>query len=86
MAALIGTDGYGGCVFFNRSADYLICRAVVAEVNDFRTEVLHDAAHHVDGGVVPVKQRRGRNHANRPRNTALGFENMGCCYSHHAGS
>ena len=36
----------------------------MAEMNDLRTLALQNAAHDIDGGIVPVKQGSGSNDTN----------------------
>ena len=57
VPALVGSDGNPLCIFLNGGVDNLLHRTVVAQVDDFRAAALHDAAHDVDGCVVPVEQR-----------------------------
>ena len=56
MAALVGTDGNALRVFLQGSGYHLFHTAVVPEVNDLGAHAHQDAAHDVDGSVVPVEQ------------------------------
>ena len=59
MAALVGADGDTLDVLVDGGADDLVDRAVVAQVDDLGPLGLQEAAHDVDGGVVPVEQAGG---------------------------
>ena len=61
VAALIRGDRNGVCILLKRRLDDLIDRPVVAEVDHLDSLRLEDATHDVDGGVMPVEQRCGRN-------------------------
>jgi hypothetical protein len=63
MAALVGADGNALHVFLQCSGHHLIHAAVVPQVNHLGTHALQDAAHDVDGRIVPVKQAGRRDKA-----------------------
>ena len=52
---LVGRHGNGLNVFFNGTIHHFVYRAVVTQVYDLATRPLQDAAHDVDGGIMPVK-------------------------------
>ena len=56
MAALVRADGNALHVFLQRGCDHFIYRTVVTQMDHFGTHALQDAAHDIDGCVVPVKQ------------------------------
>ena len=60
VASLVGRHGNGLCIFLDGAVDHFIDAPVVSKVNDLASGSLHDAAHDVDGGIVPVKQARSR--------------------------
>ena len=77
VSALIGRHGNTVHVFLKRCINHFFYAAVVAEVNDFAAAALNDAAHDVDGCVVPVKQARRRDKTNlvfRPINKVFAIK------------
>ena len=66
VAALVGGDGDGVGILVDGGAHDVGHAAVVAEVHNFRTAALQQAADHVDGGIVTVEQRGGGHEAQRP--------------------
>ena len=64
MPPLVGGHRNGLSVFLDGTVDHFVYTAVVAEVNDLATGTLHDAAHDVDGGIVPIEQAGGRDDSN----------------------
>lgn len=71
MAALVGADGHALHVFLQRGGHDLIDAAVVAEVNDLGAHALQNAAHDVDGRIVPVEQTGGGDEAHLVRRAIL---------------
>ena len=63
VTALVRADRDGLRVLLDRALHDLEGGAVVPQVDDFRARILEDPAHHVDGGVVPVEERRRRDYA-----------------------
>jgi hypothetical protein len=61
MAALLGTDGDGLYVFMKRSVIHFTNRSVMRQMYHLRSRALKYMPHHVDGGIVPVKQTGRRN-------------------------
>ena len=51
-------------VFLDCAVNHFVYTAVVAEVNDFATRTLHDAAHDIDGGIVPIEKAGSRDDSN----------------------
>ena len=72
MAALIGRHRDAVRVFLQRGGDDLVHRAVVPEVNHLGAHALQDAAHDVDGGIVPVKQASGSDKSHLVRGAVIG--------------
>ena len=66
MAALVAADRDGIGILGDGGAHDVGDAAVVAEVHDLGAARLQQAADHVDGGVVPVEQRRGADETQRP--------------------
>jgi hypothetical protein len=56
MPALVGADGNALHVFLQSGGHHVVHTAVVAQVNHLGAHALQDAAHDVDGGIVPVEQ------------------------------
>ncbi len=56
MPALVRADGDAVGIFLHRRTDNFGHRAVMAQVNNFDTQALQNAAHDVDGGIVPIEQ------------------------------
>src|SRR5687768_1829669 len=56
MPALVTGNRYCLCIFFNRGFYNFLHRTVMAQVDDLRSFALHDAAHNINSGVMPVKQ------------------------------
>jgi hypothetical protein len=63
VAALITRDGDALHVLLDGAIHDFQHRAVVAKVDDLRPAALHDAAHDVDGGIVPIEQTGGGDEA-----------------------
>ncbi len=59
-------------VFLQRRGDDVLDRAVVAQVDHFRTHALQDAPHDVDAGVMAVEQGRRRDEAHLVRRAIAG--------------
>ena len=55
VASLVGRHGNGLCIFLDGAVDHFVDAPVVSKVNDLASGSLHDAAHDVDGGIVPIK-------------------------------
>ena len=72
MAALVGADGDALHVFLQRSSHHLVHRTVVAQVDHLGTHALQNAAHDVDGRVMPVKQTGGCDKAHFVLGTVVG--------------
>ena len=60
VPALVGTDGDALRVFLQCRRHDLVDAAVVPQVDHLGTHAHQDAAHDVDGRIVPVKQAGGR--------------------------
>ena len=60
VAALVAGNGNGLGIFLNGAVHDFLHRAVVAQVDNLRAAALNNAAHDVDGGVVPIKEGGGR--------------------------
>ncbi len=56
VPALVGGDGNGLHIFLDGAIDYLLHRAVVAQVNHLGPAGLQYAAHDVDRRIVPVEE------------------------------
>jgi len=56
MPALVRADGNALHVFLQSGGDHFVHAAVVPEVDHLCAHALQDAAHDVDGRIVPVKQ------------------------------
>ncbi len=65
VAALVGGQGDGVCVFLDGTIHDVLGRTVVAKVDDLRTGGLHQTPNDVDGSVVAVEQRGGGDDAHR---------------------
>ena len=65
VSALVRADGDTLHILGDSGADDLVHGAVVAQVDDFGTLGLQDAAHDVDGGVVSVEQAGGAHEPDR---------------------
>ena len=63
MPSLVGGKGDAVGVLFHRGFRDFLHRAVVSEVDDFRSFLLEDAPHDVDGRVVAVEERGGGDEA-----------------------
>ena len=59
MPALVRADGNALRVFLQGCGDHLINAAVVPQMDNLCTHALQNAAHDVDGRVMPVKKGRG---------------------------
>src|SRR6185437_9476841 len=59
MPSLVGSDSDTLHVFFDGAFHDLGDRTVVTQVDDLGALGLHDPAHDIDGGIVPVKKSRG---------------------------
>jgi len=82
VAALVAGQRDAVGVFLQRGADDVLDAAVVAQVDDFRALALDQAAHDVDGGIVPVEQAGGGDEAQR-RSVGLGGGKLagGCAHA-----
>ena len=60
---LVRGDGNALDIFLDGRIDNFLDRAVVAQMDDLGARTLHDAAHDVDGGIVPIKKRSRRDKA-----------------------
>ena len=67
VAALVGGQGDSVCVFLDGAIHDVLCRAVVAKVDDLRPGGLHQTSNDVDGRVVAVEERGGGDDAHGPR-------------------
>src|SRR6056297_464789 len=65
VPALVGADRNSVGVFADRGPDDLGDRAVVPEVDDLATLGLNQAAHQIDGRIVPVEQAGGSHETQR---------------------
>ena len=65
VSALIRRDRNTLDILLERCCHDLFNTAVVPEVHDLDTLGLQEPAHNVDGGIVPIKDARGRNKPNR---------------------
>src|SRR5690606_39030401 len=60
MPTLVRGDGDGMGVFFNGAFYYFVDAPVMPQVDDLRAFGLEDPAHDIDGGIMAVKEGRGR--------------------------
>ena len=72
MTALVGADGDALGIFLQGGGHHLIDRAVVAQVNHLGAHALQDAAHDVDGRIMPVKQAGGGDETHLVRRAIVG--------------
>jgi succinate dehydrogenase hydrophobic anchor subunit len=61
MATLVAGDGNAMHIFFNSRFNNVFSTAVVAKVDYFGTLALQNAAHDVNGCIMPIKQAGGSN-------------------------
>jgi hypothetical protein len=65
VTALVRRDRHGIRVLLDHGGHDLVHRAVVAQVDDLAALLLEQAAHDVDGRVVPIEQGGGGHDAYR---------------------
>ena len=76
VPALVGTAGYGVGVFLQRGSDDVCDAPVMPKVYDLGAVRLQQPPHDVDGGIMPVEQRRGRHEPQR-RSAGIGGRQAG---------
>ena len=72
MPALVRADSNALHVFLQSGGDHLFDAAVMTQVDDFCAHALQNAAHDVDGCVMPVKQAGGGHKAHFVRGPVIG--------------
>ena len=63
MPTLIRGHSYTLCIFLNGGFHYFLCATIVTEMDHFSAFGLHDTAHDIDSGIVPVKKCCGSDYA-----------------------
>ena len=84
MSALVGRHGDSVGILLNGGAHDVRHAAVMAQVHYLGAMRLEQAPDHVDGGVMPVEQRRGTDEAQRMR-LAAGRPGIGTERQHSGG-
>ena len=64
MPALVRTNSNALHIFLQCGSNHFVDTAVVPQVNDLGTHTLQNAAHDINGSIVPVKQAGSRDKTN----------------------